>query len=99
MPGVGSIPNVANPPQLGRIELPNITTLPQPLPGLATQPLTAFQAAVAQSPAQELDRQCRERAKRKRKKKREPRSVCYRGTFTETKKSTRKVRKEKIPCQ
>jgi len=78
--------------------LPNVGPSPVPLPELALQPLTSFQRAVAQSPAQELDRQCRERAKRKRKK-REPRKVCYRGTFTETKSSTRKVRKEKIPCQ
>lgn len=97
--GVGPLPGVMNPPQLGRVELPGVGPSPLPLPNLATAPLTSFQAAVAQSPAQELDRQCRERAKRKRKKKREPRSVCYRGTFTETKSSTRKVRKEKIPCQ
>lgn len=97
--GVGPIPGISNPPQLGRIELPGIGPSPSPLTNPLTQPLTSFQAAVAQSPAQELDRQCRERAKRKRKKKREPRSVCYRGTFTETKSSTRKVRKEKIPCQ
>lgn len=37
-------------------------------------------------------------AKKKPKKKREPRAVCYRGTYTETSKSLRKVRREQIPC-
>jgi hypothetical protein len=83
----------------GTITLPGIGPSPSPLANLATNPLTSFNAAVAQSPAQELDRQCRERAKRKRKKKREPRKVCYRGTYVESSKSTRKTRKEKVPCQ
>lgn len=95
---VAPIPGLANPPQLGQLELPGVGPSPSPLTAAQLAPLTSFNAAVAQSPAEELDRQCRERAKRKRKK-REPRSVCYRGTFTETKSSTRKVRKEKIPCQ
>jgi hypothetical protein len=83
----------------GTITLPGIGPSPSPLANLAANPLTSFNAVVAQSPAQELDRQCRERAKRKRKKKREPRKVCYRGTYIESSKSTRKTRKEKVPCQ
>jgi hypothetical protein len=96
----GTLPVTLSPavPGLGSITLPGIGPSPNPLTNPATLPLTSFNPAVAQSPAQDLDRQCRERAKRKRKK-REPRNVCYRGTFTETKRSTRKVRKEKIPCQ
>jgi hypothetical protein len=96
----GTLPVTLSPavPGLGSITLPGIGPSPNPLTNPATLPLTALNPAVAQSPAQDLDRQCRERAKRKRKK-REPRSVCYRGTFTETKRSTRKMRKEKIPCR
>jgi len=81
-PGVGTAPNA----------------FPSPVAELARAPLTSFNRAVAQSPAQELDRQCRERAKRK-KKKRKPRSECWKGSYTETKKGTLKRRREKIECQ
>lgn len=36
---------------------------------------------------------------KKKRKKRKPRSVCYRGTYYEGPNSTRKYRKERIPCQ
>lgn len=77
---------------------PSPGAFPSPLPALALAPLTAFRPAVAQSPAQDLDRQCRERAKRKRKK-REPRKECWKGSYTETRKGTLKRRREKIPCR
>lgn len=63
-----------------------------------SDPLTRFQSAAAQSPASELDRQCRERAKRKRKPKKK-RTVCYRGTYTENADGTTKRKKEQIPCR
>jgi len=102
VPGAGVIPGVGVNaiPGVGVIQLPGGAS--NPLAELATQPLplTAFNPAVAQSPAQELDRQCRERAKQKRKKRKpKERNVCYRGTFYELKKGTRKQRKEKIPCR
>jgi len=37
--------------------------------------------------------------KKKKKKERKERTICYRGTYTETTKSTLKQRKEQIPCQ
>lgn len=82
IPGLGSIPGVGPSPALN--------------PALA--PLTAFNPAVAHSPAQELDRQCKERAKQRRKK-RKPRSECWKGSYTETRKGTRKHRRERIKCQ
>jgi len=100
MPRVGSPSIPAYPPSA----IPGLGTFPgigpQPLPMPALAPLTAYSTAVAQSPAQDLDRQCRERAKQKRKRKKpKDRAVCYRGTFYELKKGTRKQRKEKIPCR
>jgi len=37
-------------------------------------------------------------AKKKKKKKREDRKVCYRGTYTETKRGLSKKRLEEVPC-
>ena len=77
-------------PQFGRVRLPNPNTgnAPIPAPGLQPQPL----------PTGSLQDQCRELAKRKRKK-RDPRRACYRGTYYESSTSTRKYRKERIPCR
>lgn len=82
----------------GRVTVPGASPFPLPAPAPAAAPLTAFNAAVAQSPAQDLDRQCRERAKQKRKPKKK-RTVCYRGTYTETASGLFKRRKEKIKCR
>lgn len=100
--GLGSMANPLTRPMpgLGTAPLPSIGSFPSPALNPATQPLTAYSTALAPSAAQDLDRQCRERAKSKRKrKKRKPRSVCYRGTFYELKNGTRKQRKEKITCR
>ena len=95
--GLGSMANpLTRPlPGLGTAPMPSVGAFPSPLLNLAAQPLTAYSTALAPSAAQDLDRQCRERAKSKRKrKKRKPRSVCYRGTFYELKNGTRKQRKD-----
>ena len=87
-------------PTVGSITLPNVGPSPLAQPNARPQPLTANNVALAPSAAQDLDRQCRERAKQKRKrKKRKDRTICYRGTFYELKNGTRKQRKEKIPCR
>ena len=94
-------PNVRpNLPTSSTVPLTPIGTAPAPIPqpGLAPSPLTAFSTAPAISPAQELDQQCRARAKQRRKK-RKPRSVCYRGTYIEKRNGTLKRRKEKVRCQ
>lgn len=82
------------------------TPTPSPFsPGVPRVPprvpvgLTPFQAAPIPSQFSGCP-PCPSRApKRKQRKKREPRTVCYRGTFYESARSTRKFRKEKIPCQ
>jgi len=43
--------------------------------------------------------QCSCGTKKKKKNKREPRTVCYRGTYTETKKGLIKKRLEEVPCE
>lgn len=50
-------------------------------------------------PVPKEDPACKCKPKKKDNKKRKEREVCYSGTFTETKKSTRKVRRRKVPCQ
>jgi len=46
----------------------------------------------------EADRCSCTKEKKKKPKKRKPRAVCYRGSYTETSNSLRKVRREQIPC-
>ena len=90
---------------------PNPLTPPAPRPSapprvppriVPPKGLTPFQTPGLGSQPQRNNRcrpcNCRQ-PKKKERKKREPRAVCYRGTFYETAKSTRKFRKEKIPCQ
>jgi hypothetical protein len=95
---IGAVPSTPTIPG----QLPGLGSFPGagPAPALNPQlaPLTAFSTAPALSPAQELDRQCRERAKRKRKK-RKDRTVCWKGSYVETRKGTLKKRREKIRCQ
>lgn len=94
IPNVGTMPLVSPLPS----SFPSSQSQPSALPQLALAPLTSFRTAEAQSPAQDLDRQCRERAKRKRKK-RKPRRECWKGSYTETSKGTLKRRREKIKCR
>ena len=84
LPGLGGLPIIG----------------PSPTPALnpALSPLTQFNAVRAPSAANELDRQCRERAKQRRKK-RKPRTECWKGSYVETRKGTLKKRREKIRCQ
>lgn len=99
-PTVGAIagpivgPIVGPLPGIGPLPGPGAAPRPQPLPS----PLTAFNTAPATSAARDLDEQCRARA-RQRRKKRKPRSVCYRGTYVEKRNGTIKRRKEKVRCQ
>jgi len=69
-----------------RAPAPNLVPREQLVP---QPPLTLSQSRV---------REC-ECPEPKKRKPREPRSVCYSGTFTETRRGTRKRRKRKVPCK
>jgi len=65
----------------------------------APRPLTAPLPQPLASPIGGSSDPCKCTRSSKPKRKRKPRSVCYRGSFTETRASTLKVRKEQIPCR
>jgi len=63
-------------------------------------PLTPFQQPLLSSPPTNASERCPPCTKRKKqKKKKTPRAICYRGTYRETSRSLSKRRKERIPCQ
>lgn len=68
-----------------------------PKPAAPIIPLTGFQPQPLPLPNPEAANPCK--SPKKQKKKREPRSVCYRGTYTEKANGLIKHRKEKVPCQ
>jgi len=70
---------------------PRFDRQPRPLTQPLPQPLA--------SPTGGSSDPCKCTRSSKPKRKRKPRSVCYRGSFTETRASTLKVRKEQIPCR
>jgi hypothetical protein len=78
---------------------------PRPAPAPAQQlqqafsPAGAIQALTSSNTQRaECEARCREAARRKKQKRRE-RTVCYSGTFTETKRGTLKRRRRKVPCK
>lgn len=77
----------------GRERAPVPEPPPSPSPASFLQPLTSSNAQRA-----ECEARCREAARRK-KRKRTDRTTCYSGTFTETRRGTRKRRKRKVPCK
>ena len=89
-----------------RAQEPLIPSLP---PGL-TDPLTGFQPGTVPFPSSGFagdsglppgtpgTHTCECKPKRKRKPSK-PRTRCYRGSFTETRRGTRKYSKVRIPCQ
>lgn len=93
MPAPLPAPRVSQPLPSGTIGSPNrLAQFDRP-----TLPLTAVQTAPLLSPPPPGDNRCT--CTKAPRKKRKRRTECYRGTFTETARSTTKVRKEKIPCQ
>lgn len=75
------------------------TPRPTGLPGPSSSPTPFF--APPGPPPNDLQR-CNcppSSSKRKPKKKRKPREVCYEGRYVETQKSTLKFRRKEIPCQ
>lgn len=88
--------------------IPAVRPLPAILPSSSSFPQSALAPAQALGLTSanarsvglesDLDRTCRERARRRRKKRKE-RTVCYRGSYTETRSGTIKRRKEKIRCR
>lgn len=80
--------------------------------GLASGGLTPLEAALIQSlqgeakkpapqPQQSLAEKCKARAKRERKKKgpRKLRTVCYSGSYRETRTGLRKQKRRRVPCK
>jgi len=85
-------PRVSNPLQAA--------IAPDYRPGISDRPLTApLPQPLAFSPPTPSEPCTCTKSGSKPKRKRKERTVCYRGTFTESRRSTSKIRKEKIPCQ
>lgn len=95
--GLSLLPGLTNKPQapsqVVNVAAPDLSSLVSQDPW--SSPLTAFDIGGVGSSGKEP---CKCGPKKPRKK-RPPRSVCYRGTFYETPSGTRKVKKERIPCQ
>lgn len=81
-------------------------------PALASGGLTPLESALIQSlqgeakqpaaePQKSLAQRCKERAARQRKKKgkRKLRSVCYQGSYRETRTGLRKTKRRRVPCK
>jgi len=69
-------------------------------PGVSDRPLTApLPQPLAFAPPTPSEPCGCTKSGSKPKRKRKQRTECYRGTFTETRRSTSKIRKEKIKCQ
>lgn len=81
----GTPPSLLTPIQPGPLGSP--LTSPRPLP---------FPGAV-QSPSPRRDCDCSQ--PKKKRKKRKPRDICYRGTYVEKRNGLSKRRRERIPCE
>lgn len=86
---------------------PRVDLLPQPrnatfsLPNLGFRPgLTPLQQPMPESKPQLRPRDCPPcRENKPKRKKKKPRMICYRGTYTEGPTKLYKRRKEQVPCQ
>lgn len=74
-----------------------VPAAPAPVVSLAPAIAPASSARAAPAFTDPAVQRCVDRAS-KPKKKRKPRDVCYRGSYTETRTGVRKRRREKIPC-
>ena len=94
-PGMGPSPTPGFTPTPG----PGPVPLPQPSPKpIPPDPLTLVATPGVPYRPQEPGRgRCRSSGKKR--KKRDPRQVCWRGTYTETPLGLRKSRKEQVTCQ
>lgn len=82
-------------------EQPQLTTFQQP--GLSYMPSFSPYASIAAEPAlqPQTAKKCKCKPCKKPKKRgpRKPRAICYRGTYTETRKGLSKYKREQIPCR
>lgn len=83
-------------PSLPMPSAPSLPRISDPVTFL--DPMSPLTQPDMQRPPTKTDHCNCAKEKKKPKKKREPRAVCYRGTYTETSKSLHKVRRERIPC-
>ncbi len=77
---------------------PNMTGVPSLLPFLQGQP-EFFAPSLTDAKTDAKTSKCSCPKPEKKKKPREPREVCWTGTYREKSKSTSKSRRRKIPCQ
>jgi len=73
---------------------PAVGARPSPAPRPMPEPLLERVPYRAQDEACQCDEE-----KKKPKKKKQPRQICYSGTFRERSKSLTKVKRKVIPCQ
>jgi len=84
-------------PKVRKQRLPAVNPFYGPAPGQA--PLTAVQPFAVPSAAPEPARKkCRCPTKRKKSGPRKRRSICYKGSYTETATGLRKHKREQVPC-
>lgn len=89
----------AAPPVAAGFAVPAAPAAPVLAPPVVPQLVQRFQADTgAATVTDPVVQRCIDRAKRP-KKKRKPRSVCYRGSYVETASGTRKRKREEIPCE
>lgn len=62
-------------------------------------PFASFAAEPAAEPATAKRCKCKPCKKPKKRGPRKPRAICYRGTYTETRKGLSKFKREQIPCR
>lgn len=102
MPGANPFPSTSPSPFIGDFPLPepgarprpNPSPSPSPGPQPLVPPLTLTQpVALPFAASNRCD--CKQQKKRKP---RNPRTVCYRGTYVETASGLSKTRKEEVSC-
>lgn len=86
----------ANPGDLPDFLTPGNDIPNDPLTFEPLLPLTQFKPDPFRPNKDDCD--CAKKKKKKKKKDRKDRSVCYRGTYYETKRGLSKVRTEQVPC-
>lgn len=97
-PSVRPQPQPAPPPSRPQVDIPLYFAPQMPGPGKRIIGDLVPVPDLGPVPQEELDR-CNCEPKKKSKKPKKPRAVCYRGTYTERAKGLIKSRKEQVPCQ
>lgn len=107
-PGFIENPSYFADPLLSPFLDPFVPAPARPVPGIPGAPVQLLDPLAAPdqllvdptfaSPPTRTDSCSCSDGKKKKPKKRKARTICYRGTYTETARSLRKVRREQVPC-